>query len=109
MYEVLHDRPKSHTISLHLGALNGVPKQIVLQLVKQAFRISPWQIPLSEGRSDELLRELVSHPMDLLVTNFLPTGTDGIGLYPKYITEKDVGFIGAPKFKSLTKGSPKSI
>ncbi len=109
MYEVLHDRLKPLKPSLHLGALDSVPKQIVLQLVKHAFRISPCQITLSEGKSDELLRELVSHRMDLVVTNFLPTGTDAKGLYPKSITKKNVAFYGAPKFKGLRKGFPKSI
>jgi len=109
MYEVLHDRLKPLRPSLHLGALDSVPKQIVLQLVKHAFRISPCQITLSEGKSDELLRELIAHRMDLMVTNFLPTGVDAKGFYPKSITKKNVAFYGAPKFKALRKGFPKSI
>lgn len=109
MYEVLHDRLKPLKPSLHLGALDSVPKQIVLQLVKQAFRISPCQITLSEGKSDELLRQLTAHRIDLMVTNFLPTGIDAKGLYPKSITRKNVAFFGAPKYKSLRKGFPKSV
>ena len=109
MYEVLHDRLKPLKPSLHLGALDSVPKQIVLQLVKHAVRISPCQITLSEGKTDELIRELVAHRMDLMVTNFLPIGTDAKGLYPKSITKKNVAFYGAPKFKALRKGFPKSI
>lgn len=109
MYEVLHDRLKPLKPSLQLGALDSVPKQIVLQLVKHAFRISPCQITLSEGKSDELLRELVAHRIDLMVTNFLPTGIDSKGLYPKSITKKNVAFYGAPKFKALRKGFPTSI
>lgn len=109
MYEVLHDRLKPLKPSLHLGALDSVPKQIVLELVKHALRISPCQITLSEGKSDELLRELTAHRMDLMVTNFLPIGIDGKGLYPKLITKKNVAFYGAPKFKALKKGFPKSI
>lgn len=109
MYEVLHDRLKPLKPSLHLGALDSVPKQIVLHLVKHAFRISPCQITLSEGKSDELLRELTAHRLDLMVTNFLPAGTDGKGLYSKSITKKNVAFYGAPRFKILRKGFPKSI
>lgn len=109
MYEVLHDRLKPLRPSLHIGALDSVPKQIILQLVQRAFRISPCQITLSEGGSDELIRELSAHRMDLMVTNFLPTGADGRGLYPKSIAKKNVAFYGAPKFKSLRKGFPKSI
>lgn len=109
MYEVLHDRLKPLKPTLHLGALDSVPKQIVLQLVKNAFKISPCQITLSEGKSDELLRELVAHRMDIMVTNFLPTGADAKGLYPKAITKKNVAFFGAPKFKDLRKKFPQSI
>ncbi len=109
MFEVLHDRHKPLKPTLHLGALDSVPKQIVLQLVKQAFRLSPCQITLSEGKSDELFRELSSHRMDLIVSNFLPTGTDAKGFFHKSITKKNVAFYGAPKFKGLRKGFPKSI
>ena len=109
MYEVLHDRMKPLKPTLHLGALDSVPKQIVLQLVKHAFRISPCQISLSEGKPDELMRELVAHRMDLMVTNYLPVGVDAKGLFAKSITKKNVAFYAAPKFKSLRKGFPKSI
>jgi LysR family transcriptional activator of nhaA len=109
MYEVLHDRLKPLRPSLHLGALDSIPKQIVLELVKKSFEISPCQITLSEGKFDEMLRELTAHRMDLMVTNFLPTGTEARGLYPKSISKKSVAFYGSGKFKSLRKGFPNSI
>jgi LysR family transcriptional activator of nhaA len=109
MYEVLHDRLKPLKPHLHIGALDSVPKQVILQLAKMAYRVSPCQITLSEGKSDELLRELSAHRMDLMVTNFLPTGTDAKGLFPKSVTKKNVAFYAAPKFKPLRKGFPHSI
>ncbi len=109
MYEVLHDRLKPLRPSLHIGSLDSVPKQIVLQLVKQAFKISPCQITMSEGNSDHLLRELSAHRMDLMISNFLPTGIDSKGLFPKSIIKKNVAFYGHPKFKNLRKGFPKSL
>lgn len=109
MVEVLHDRLRPTKPTLHLGALDSVPKQIVLQLVKAAFKISPCQITLSEGKSKELLKELSAHSMDLMVTNFLPTGAGAKGLFPKSIAKKKVAFYGAPKFKFLRKGFPNSI
>lgn len=109
MYEVLHDRLKPLKPHLHIGALDSVPKQIVLQLVKHAYRISPCQITLSEGKADELIRELTAHRMDLLITNFLPTGLDAKGLFPRAVVKKNVAFYGAPTFKTLRKGFPGSI
>jgi len=109
MYEVLHDRVKPLKPMLHIGALDSIPKQIILQLAKTALKISPCQITLSEGNSDQLIRELSTHRMDILVTNFLPSGIDAKGLYPKLITKKNVAIYGSPKFKKLRKGFPKSI
>ena len=109
MYEVLHDRLKPLRPSLHIGAIDSVPKQVVVQMVKSALRISPCQITLSEGRSDELLRELVAHRMDLLITNYPPLGADAKGLYPKSISKRPVAFYAAPKFRDLRRGFPQSL
>ena len=109
MYEVLHDRLKPNKPSLHIGSIDSISKHIILQIVKYAFQISPCQITLSEGKPDELLRELAAHRIDLIVTNFLPTGIDAKGLYPRSLVKKNVAFFAAPKFKSLKKGFPQSI
>jgi LysR family transcriptional activator of nhaA len=47
--------------------------------------------------------------MDIILTNFLPTAADTRGLSHKVITKKNVAIYGAPKFKNLKKGFPKSI
>lgn len=109
MLEVLQDKFKPLKPSLHIAALDSVPKQIVLQLVKSAFRVASCQITLSEGKSDELLRELTAHRTDLMLTNFLPNGVDAKGLFPRLISKQSVTFYGSPKFKSLRKGFPQSI
>lgn len=109
MYEVLHDRVKPLKPSLHIGALDSVPKQVTLQLVKTALKLSPCQITLSEGKSDELIRELSAHRLDILISNFLPVGPDAKGLVPKSIAKKNVAFYGAPKFKKLRKNFPQSL
>jgi LysR family transcriptional activator of nhaA len=109
MYEVLHDRIKPLKSSVHIGALDSIPKLIIQQLVRGALKIAPCQVTLSEGPSGELLRELTSHRIDIVVTNFLPLGADAKGVLHKLISKKNIAFYGTPKFKSLRKGFPKSI
>ncbi|MDH4468094.1 MAG: LysR family transcriptional regulator [Bacteriovoracaceae bacterium] len=109
MYEVIHDRLKPLKPTLHIGALDSIPKQLVLEMVKFAIKISPCQITLSEGRLDELTRELVAHRMDIIITNFLGTGLDARGLNSKSISKKNIAFYASPKFKSLRADFPKSI
>ncbi len=109
MYEVLHDRIKPLKPSIHLGALDSVPKQIILQLVKSALQITNCQITLSEGKSDELIRDLTAHKVDLVISNFLPIGPEAKGIQHRLITKKHVSFYANPKFKALRKGFPNSI
>lgn len=109
MYEALHDRLKSKRLTLHIGALDSIPKQVLLQMVKFAYKTSPCQISLSEGKSDELLRELIGHRVDILVSNFLPTGIDAKGLLPRALAKNNVAFYGSMKFKSLRKKFPHSV
>lgn len=109
MYEVLHDRLKPNRPSLHIAALDSIPKQVILQLTKQAYKIAPCQITLSEGRPEEMLRELRAHTIDIFISNHLPSGIDAAGLNPKSISKKKVGLFGAPKFKTLRKDFPKSV
>lgn len=109
MYEVLHDRFIPQKTSITIGTLDIVSKQVVFQLVKQAYSTGDCMVTLAEGKSDELLRELLAHRVDVLVTNFLPSGTDAKGLSHRLFTKKNVAVYGAPKFKHLKKGFPKSI
>jgi LysR family transcriptional activator of nhaA len=109
MYEVLHDRLKPMKTTLHIGALDSIPKQIIVELVKQAVQVGPCQITLSEGKPDELLRELSAHRVDVLVSNFLPAGVDAKGLSPRAFSKKNVAFYGGPVFRSLRKDFPQSI
>lgn len=109
MVEVLHDRITPQKVSLKVGALDSVAKQIIVQLAKHAYKSADCLISLAEGKFDELLRELLAHRIDILVTNFLPAGVDAKGLSHRLLTRKNIGIYGAPHFKFLRKGFPKSI
>jgi LysR family transcriptional activator of nhaA len=109
MIEVLNDRVTPHKLALQVGALDSVAKQVVVQLAKQAYRLGDCSITLVEGKSDELLRELLAHKIDILITNFLPSGTDAKGLTHRLLTKKNIGIYGAPVFKSMRKGFPNNL
>lgn len=109
MVEVLHDRLVPTRASIAIGAIDNVPKQIVLRLVKAALKVSPCQISLLEGHPDELLRELGAHRIDLLLTDFVPTATEAKGLIHRCIARNRVSIFGAPKFIGLQEGFPRSI
>ncbi|MBU6155203.1 MAG: LysR family transcriptional regulator, partial [Bdellovibrionales bacterium] len=99
MLEALNDGARTSKSTLHIGALDSVPKQVILKLVRFACRSTPCQVTLSEGKPDELMRELLAHRIDLLVTNILPSGTDAKGILPRSISKESVAIYGTSDFK----------
>lgn len=109
MLEVLHDRLLPSRTHLQIGALDSIPKQVILSLTKSAYKINQCQVSLIEGKPDELLRELVAHRIDLLVTNYLPSTYDMKGLNYRSVIKTPVAIYGAVKFKNLKKNFPESL
>lgn len=109
MYEVLRDRHVPNRVSVHIGALDGIAKQVILQLTEMALSLAPCQIALLEGKADELIRELTAHRVDILITNFLPTAIEAKGLRQRVVTKTKVSVFAAPKYWRLRKGFPRSV
>ncbi len=109
MYEALHDRMKPSKINVQLGALDSIPKQVMLQLTQAALKIAPCSISLVEGKFEELMRDISSHKVDLVISNFLPKLEATKGMYHKILSKRPLGIYGSPKFKSLRKKFPHSL
>ncbi|OFZ30169.1 MAG: LysR family transcriptional regulator [Bdellovibrionales bacterium RIFCSPHIGHO2_01_FULL_40_29] len=109
MSETLQNKFKPAKPDLRIAALDSIPKQIVLKLVHAALKISPCQITLLEGKSDELIRDLRHHRIDLLITNFIPSSTETKGIFYRSIMTNSISFYGAPQFKHLKKKFPESL
>jgi len=109
MYEALHDRLKPTKLSLQLGALDSIPKQVVLQLSQHAYKFADCSITLIEGKFDELVREINAHRVDIAISNFLPSTETAKGLYHRVVSKKPVNIYAAPKYKGLRKNFPESI
>lgn len=109
MYEALHDRLKPSKINLQLGALDSVPKQVMLQLTQAALKIAPCTISLVEGKFDELLRDITSHKIDLIITDFLPLLEATKDLHHKVLSKQPLSIYGSPRFKALRKNFPLSL
>ncbi len=95
-------------IKLQIGALDSIPKQIILQLSRAAFKASPCTISLVEGKFEELINDLTSHKIDLVVSNFLPREANK-KIFHRVISNQKVGIYGSPKFRNLREGFPHSI
>lgn len=109
MMEVLNDKAPGNLTHLQIGALDSVPKSVILSLVTAAFKAGPCTVSLLEGKSDELFRELRAHHIDLIVSNFPSQALEEAQLYSRSVAKLPVAVYGAPKFKALKRSFPKSL
>ncbi|MFN8369556.1 MAG: LysR family transcriptional regulator [Bacteriovoracaceae bacterium] len=109
MLEVLKDRTPENQQHLQIGALDSVPKSVLLSLVIKAHKISPCMVSILEGKGDELLRELRAHRIDLIVSNYPSEVSANEKVYSKSVAKLPVFVFGVDKFKYLRKNFPSSL
>lgn len=109
MMEVLQDRAPGNQTHVQIGALDSVPKSVILALVTEASRIGGCTISILEGGGDELFRELFAHRLDLIVSNYPPAAGEQAQVYSKSVARLPVSVYGAAKYQGLKKGFPQSL
>lgn len=108
MIEVLQDRTSQNQTHLQVGALDGVPKSVILSLVLEAYKVGPCTVSILEGKGDELFRELAAHRIDLVLSNY-PPPAEQKQMFSKSVAKLPVAVYGAKQFQSLEKSFPKSL
>ena len=109
MIEVLNDRIQPLNPTLHIGALDSIPKNFILKLTQKALNFTDCQITLTEANFDVLLKDLSAHKIDLVLSNFVPIGIDAKAIFPKLIIKKNISIYSSYKYKHLKRNFPKSI
>lgn len=107
MVEVLHDKIQPGRVHVSIGALDIIPKHLIVELANAIIAEGNAKVSILEGKGDELLRELEAHKIDLLLTNDRPTSAQG--LYARVLTTTPVVICGAPQMIKLRKTFPRSL
>jgi LysR family transcriptional regulator, transcriptional activator of nhaA len=109
MIEVLQDRNLNNQTHIQVGALDSVPKSIILALVSEAYRIAPnCTVSILEGKGDELFRELYNHKIDLILSNY-PPALEQRQVFSRSVAKLPVSIFGSKKFQSVQKSFPQSL
>lgn len=109
LYEVLQDKIVPSRVSIQIGALDSIPKQVTLQMTRAAFLSEKCFVSVVEGRSEEIFRDLTAHQLDLIITNFIPLASHVRGLRHRMISSQPISIYGNAKYKLLKKDFPNSI
>jgi LysR family transcriptional regulator, transcriptional activator of nhaA len=108
MIDAIQDRRQNHRIHVQIGAMDSVPKHLVLDLFMAANKIGPCSVSILEGKGDELMRALAAHELDLVIANYAPS-LGSQRLHSRKVGRQDVMIFGATKFKGLKSGFPESL
>jgi len=109
MYEAIHDRLKPAKMSLSLGALDSIPKSVMLKIAQDAYKHANCSIHFVEGKFDELMSELKSHRLDIVVSSFLPVSEAAQGFFHRSILKNPVGIFGTKDHVHLKRTFPQSL
>jgi LysR family transcriptional activator of nhaA len=109
MLEVLKDRTPDDQPHLQIGALDSVPKSVILLIVMAAYKVAPCTVSILEGKGDELFRELRAHRIDLIVSNYPSQAIEEAEVFSKSVAKLPVSVYGAEKFKHLKRAFPRSL
>lgn len=109
MIEVLQDKTSEDQPHLQIGALDGVPKSVIRSIVMEAYKVAPCTVSILEGKGDELLRELRTHKIDLIVSNYPSQAMEETQVFSRSVAKLPVYVYGAKKFQNLKKSFPKSL
>jgi len=109
MIEVLQDRSPMNQLHLQIGALDSVPKNLILALVTHAYRVAPCTVSILEGKGPELFRELHAHRIDLILSNYPAQANEGASVFSKPIAKLPVSVYSSKDFTALKRGFPKSL
>jgi LysR family transcriptional regulator, transcriptional activator of nhaA len=99
----------SRRVTLQIGALDSVPKDVVHQLVVSAYEIGDCYVSITEAGVTDLLRDLQQHRLHLVIANTPAPIAPRSQFYSRSVGEMPVIVCGAPKFARLKKDFPKSL
>lgn len=100
------DKPRT---KLTVGALDSVPKSVLQGLMKKAMAVGDCQTKLLEGRGADLMKDLLEHRLDLVVSNAAPPSLTEERIYSRSISKMPLLVCGALNFQGLKERFPYSL
>ncbi len=109
MVEAINDKLHSGRLELTIGALDSVPKHVLMAFVQAAQKSTNCRIAVLEGPFQELLRELKAHRIDLLIANHGPNPGEAGDTKSRRVARMPVVICSDKKFAVLKRGFPDSL
>jgi len=107
----LHRRPTSEQMRLHVGVADALPKLVTNEILRPIFSLDVQpHVICREGKVDDLLAQLASHRLDIVLADEPASSSHGIRAFNHKLGESPVAICAAPALaRNLKRGFPKSL
>lgn len=109
LIEVIDDKAYTQKIHLSVGSLDSIPKHLVCNIVDFAHKKTKCFLSILEGSSEVLMRELITHHLDIVIADHEMKSFESNTLYCKKIFQKKIMAFASPDYKYLKKDFPYSL
>ncbi len=103
--------PTARTLRLHVGIVDSFPKLLSLDILRPLFaHLPPVQVTCQEGKLDDLLGQLASHRLDVLLADEPPPSSARIKTFTHSLGANGVTFCASPDLaKKLPARFPRNL
>lgn len=109
LIDVMDDKIFAKNIHLTVGTLDYIPKHMTCDIVDFAHKKTGAFLSIIQDSKDGLLRRLLAHELDLIISDKPLEGLKHKNIYSKKIVSRPIVAYASPKFKNLTKNFPESL
>lgn len=109
--DVVKGRPTGQPLRFTVGVPDSLPKLIVLRLLKPALALpEPIRLVCKEGKFDELVAELATHELDLVLSDAPLSPSVRVKAFSHILGHCGVAFFAAPQLaRQLRRKFPQSL
>tara|TARA_Y100000780_G_scaffold232551_2_gene265845 strand:+ start:9199 stop:10110 length:912 start_codon:yes stop_codon:yes gene_type:complete len=107
--EVLKDQSFTLRPHVKVGAMDSIPKSLVVKLIQEIRKFDQCKVTAIDGSGEELLRHLLASSLDLAITNHHLLGQESDKIVLRSIGKAPIGVYGHEKYKYLKRNFPHSL
>jgi LysR family transcriptional activator of nhaA len=97
LLDTVRDRPTGRPLRLTVGVVDVVPKLVAHEFLKPVFALgTPVRVVCREGKADQLLAQLATHDLDVVVADRPPAPGAPVRAFARLLGESDVTFFATP-------------
>lgn len=105
LLDAVKDRPTARPLRVQVGVTDSLQKVVAYRLLEPALQMGvPVQVTCREGRAEELLAELATHDLDVVLSDDPAGPSLKIRTFSHLLGESNVAVYGAPKVVAAHRG-----